>query len=696
MNRAQGRWLLTVGGVLLWLVVVLPAYYVVHKPLHGELPLPLPVTSFNLSRVVSAVLNLAADLALLALTVVVAAAWGSRLGLWLRADLDPGLERWALGATLGLGLWGSLVLGLAVVGGLYRWLGYFLLLALGLAVLHPPSAIRHLPSAIRHLHHKRVPWLWLYITLIGLLALGTALLPPTGWDALVYHLQGPRLYVEAHRLVAAPENFYLNWPAQVEMLFTWGLLLKGDILAKLFHWAFWPLTAALLYLLAWRTVNAQVAEWAVALWASLPFVRELAGVAYADLGLTAFVLAAVYAFLRWTESRSGGWLALAALFAGLALAAKYTAATWLLALALLIAYHELRHNRQPLVRIVLHTVGFAGLAGLIVLPWLVKNWLVTGNPIYPFLWGGAGWNPTREAWLTWPGQGYSRNLFDYLALPWLMTVVGRSGTAAFDATTGPLLLCLAPMAFLLRGRPRLVNYGLLLVGGQLAYFAASIYHYVYLAETRLLLPAFPLLCLAGAYGLHCLRAWDRKVLRLSRVVGGVVVLVLIVNLLTETHAFLAIRPLAPLFGLESRADYLGRRLGAHFAAMRRLNEQLPAESRTLFLWEPRGYYCRHPAQPDATLDALAQLRAGHSSASAALAALRAAGFTHLLLYRAGLEFLCQPTPRPPTLDSLLGQSLPQQSLYPLTDDDLRFLDDLLAQCRMVADLGGVYEIYRLP
>jgi len=28
------------------------------------------------------------------------------------------------------------------------------------------------------------------------------------------------------------------------------LLLKGDVLAQLLHWAFWPLTAALLYALA--------------------------------------------------------------------------------------------------------------------------------------------------------------------------------------------------------------------------------------------------------------------------------------------------------------------------------------------------------------------------------------------------------------------------------------------------------------
>jgi len=715
MKRPPLRWTLTVVGVLLWLIAVLPAYYVVHKPLPGETaPSPLS-TPISVSKTVACTIGLLADLGLLALTLLIAAAWGGRLGRRLCADLTPGLEHWALGATLGLGLLGSLVLGLAAVGGLYRWSAYGLLLTLGLAALPelralfttgqpsafrlPPSAFRLPPSAFRLPHstfRPPPPWLWLYTGAIGLLALITALLPPTGWDALVYHLQGPRLYLAAHRLTAVPENFYLNWPAQIEMLFTWGLLLKGDILAGLFHWVFWPLTAALLYLLARRTVDAQAGSRAVALWASVPFARELAGMAYADLGLTAFILAAFYAFLRWTETSHDGWLALAALFVGLATATKYTAVTWLGLFLLLLAGHAWRRQRRPAGWIARRAVGFAGLAGLPLLPWLVKNWWVTGNPIYPFLLGGQGWNPIRAAWLTWPGQGYSRNPLDYPALPWLMTVLGSSGTAAFDATTGPLLLCLVPLAFLSRGRPRPVNDALWLAGGQLACFAAIVYHYVYLAETRLLLPAIPLLCLAGAYALHRLPVWDRPSLRLSRVVGGVVVLVLATNLVTETCAVLSIHPLAPLAGLESRADYLARRLGAYFEAMRQLNERLPAASRTLFLWEPRGYYCQQPAQPDATLDNLAQLRVGHPTAQAALTALRAEGFTHLLLYRAGLEFLRRPTPRPPTLNSLLGQSPPQQSLYPLTHDDLRFLDDLLAHCQRVADLGGIYEIYRLP
>ena len=635
---------------------------------------------------------------LLALTLAVIAAWGSRIIRWLGVAFESGLERWALGATLGLGLLGTLVFLLGLAGGLHRWLGYALLLALGLAALPEirMSGSLDLELFLDGCDQRASLGCGSSPDLIGLLTLGLALLPPTGWDALVYHLQGPRLYLEAHRLVAVPENFYLNWPAQVEMLFTWGMLLKGHMLAKLFNWTFWLLIAAMLYALGRRTASARVGKWAVALWAAVPLAAELAGVAYVDLGLTAFVLAAFYAFMRWSESRRDGWLVLSALFVGFAMSTKYTAVTWLGLLVLLLIYHAWRHQRQRAGWILVRAAGFAAIAGLVVLPWLVKNWIVTGNPTYPFLIGGLGWNATREAWLYWPGQGYSQNLLDYLALPWLMTVLGTAGTAAFNATVGPLLLCLVPLVFLVRGRPRAVNYGLALAAAQYAFFAVMIWRYLYLAQTRLLIAVFPLLCLAAAYALDKLPLWDRSAFRLSWIVGVVVSLVLIVTLLTEAQAFLAQRPLAPLAGLESGEDYLSRKLGYHIEAMRFTNDRLPAQSRTVYMWEPRGYYGQPQALADATLDNLSQLRVSYHDAGQALTELRADGFTHFLLHRSGLEFLQSPTPRAPTLGSLMGNPPPEQMLYPLTDSDLGFLESLIAQSQRIENLGGAYEVYQLP
>ena len=697
MSVSRVSWPVVVIGVLVLLLVVLPAYYVVHTPFSSVVQLASPTISGDAADVGLALLNLLLSFLLLALTLTASAAWGSRIGRWLGIEFESGLERWALGMVLGLGLLGTLVFGLSLVGGLYRWLGYSLLALLGIMVL---PEIRTLAgsflTAFRRLGPIRFPWLWLFTGLMGLLTLGSALLPPTGWDALVYHLQGPRLYLEAHRLVAVPENFYLNWPGQVEMLFTWGMLLKDDTLAKLLNWTFWVLIAAMLYALGRRAAGGRVGSWAAALWAAVPLAAEMAGVAYVDLGLTAFVLAAFYAFMLWSESRCDGWLVLSALFAGFAMSTKYTAVTWLGLLVLLFVYQAWKHQGRRAGWILIRAISFTAVAGLVVLPWLIKNWIVTGNPVYPFLFGGVDWNATREAWLYWPGEGYSRNILDYMALPWLMTVLGTAGTAAFNATTGPLLLCLVPSAFLVRERPRIVNYGLVLVVAQFAVFAITIWRYLYLAQTRLVLAIFPFLCLAAAYAFDKLSLWDRSDFRLSWLVGVVVTLVMVVTLLTETQTFLAQRPLAPLVGLESNASYLARKLGRHTEAMSLTNDGLPAQSRVLYFWEPRAYYGQSEALADPTLDNLSQLRVQHGDAGEAVTALRAYGFTHFLLFRSGLEFLQAPTARAPTLGSLVGNPPPEEMLYPLSGSDLAFLETLIAQSQEIADLGGAYEIYQLP
>jgi len=115
MNRSGRRWAWPViaVGVLLWFMVVMLTYYAVHKPLTGTQA--------------AALIDLIVNLTLLMCTLIVAAAWGRRIERWLGVDRDPtsgrqgtcepGLEQWTLGTILGLGLLGTLILGLAAVVG---------------------------------------------------------------------------------------------------------------------------------------------------------------------------------------------------------------------------------------------------------------------------------------------------------------------------------------------------------------------------------------------------------------------------------------------------------------------------------------------------------------------------------------------------------------------------------------------------
>ena len=111
MNRSHLRWLVIAAGVVMWALIIYPAYYVVHKPM----------TAANLKVLANGVADLLTWLAMLA----VATALGSRLTRHL--TYHSFLERLTFSAGLGLILFSLLTMGLGLVGLLYSWIFWVLL-----------------------------------------------------------------------------------------------------------------------------------------------------------------------------------------------------------------------------------------------------------------------------------------------------------------------------------------------------------------------------------------------------------------------------------------------------------------------------------------------------------------------------------------------------------------------------------------
>ncbi|MCX7841279.1 MAG: hypothetical protein N2559_17725, partial [Anaerolineae bacterium] len=182
-----------------------------------------------------------------------------------------------------------------------------------------------------------------------------------------------------------------------------------------------------------------------------------------------------------------------------------------------------------------------------------------------------------------------------------------------------------------------------------------------LMQTRLLFPAFPAFALLAAIAYERLSALDMPQFSLQRFTRLVVLLVLGLTALGYAIGFASSSALAYLVGAESRAAYLTRHLGEYGAAMQFINTQLPREARILFLWEPRVYYAERAAQPDSILDAGAHWRWQYRDVDAIAAEWRARGYTHVLLSRAGLDFILQ------------------SGYDPVSLDDARALEELLAR-----------------
>jgi 4-amino-4-deoxy-L-arabinose transferase-like glycosyltransferase len=674
------RWLLT-ALFILWIFFVLSSFFAVQKP-------------FSVDNALAA-LRTVLDLAAAGWMVLLALAMGTRLlRLLLREDPSP-LESLVLGTALGLGALGLLSLALGLAGLFHP------AVALGvtvvLSVVFAPQMV-HLCRRWRDYRLDNRPgWpIALYLSLLTLLTLAVALLPATDMDGLFYHLTAPKLYLQQGGIRSGIDIPHLSFPSLMEMLYAWAMLLRGDVAAKLLHALFGWLLAGLVYLTTRRSLAPKAAWRAVAVLASMPMVSTLAGWAYNDLALAFFQLASLYAFLKSANRPIGDqpigktrWLALSGIFAGLALGLKYTGFITPLVIASLIlwrTYHVSRSTEHGARSTLSSLAAFALPALLVALPWYVKNWAFTGNPVYPFLsnlFDSLHWDAFRNDWYSASGTGIGLRPTTLLALPWLITL-GVRDVNYWDGRTGPLFLIFLPF-ILLYGlfryrrrapdRPPALDALLAFALAQFIFWTAGVIWSRLLWQSRLLLPCLAALSPVVGWLWTDLPRFDPPRFSMSGVVRLAIGLTLVLTLADLCLLTLKIDPFPYLIGTETRDEYLTRRLGTYYATMQQINEDLPASARIVFLWEPRSYYCRRDCRPDSILDAFPHLVYQHGSAEAIARVWHKEGITHVLIHRSGLNFL---------LDH--GSTKVDTAL--LAQLEVHFLSQ-------VFDVQGAYQVYAL-
>lgn len=349
---------------------------------------------------------------LMSLATIAAALALGRLalrGLGVCSAMDR-IERLALSGGLGLSLFSLLILGLGLAGCLSQLLIIVLLIAIALLELFLTIRdLRSVTATLQAMPSEPAPY-WLVWPLAGLIALFVcvmflgALLPSTDFDVKEYHLEGPKEYFLAGRIHFLPHNVYTSFPFLTEMLSLSGMVLCNDwywgaIVGKgvLMSFAIW--TALGLFALTRRMAGPSAGWMAAALYLTTPWVYRISIIAYTEGALCAYVLLSVLAFdvaLRANRNRFKAWL-LTGFLAGSAAATKYPGLIFVsipLGIALFVAYRR---------QLIAHRHAVLGYAVGVVLafgPWLLKNVVETGNPVYPLGWsvfGGTDWDAELNA-----------------------------------------------------------------------------------------------------------------------------------------------------------------------------------------------------------------------------------------------------------------------------------------------------------
>jgi hypothetical protein len=402
---------------------------------------------------------------------------------------------------------------------------------------------------------------------------------------------------------------------------------------------------------------------------------------YADWWVLLFSLGFMICLSEWVESQNSGLLLLAGLMAGMALSTKYTAGVLLIfgGVVILWRWKPLGGGKQ----VFLALVRFGLPAVLVFIPWLLKNWMGTGNPFYPIIFPAGAMSSWRLA--LYQGGGTWGNWTDFVFLPLRATIMGVEGGAGYNTSIGPLLVGLGLASVLSwqeadsRQRKFIGLCALITITGILIWMVTGRFS-SYLLMSRLNMPLFPALAVLAGAGFYALARFDMFGVRFRRVVGFLVLLVLGLNTFETGMQTVRQGALRTALGVSSPDWYLGENLGWFGPAMQAVN-QLPEGSRVLMLWEARSFYCLPKCEPDEIIDRWQRDRhEGRDSAAATaeeiLKSWRAAGYTELLFHKLGADFIRSQSP-----DDQSG--------------DWKALDGLLGPLKSMQNFGDVYVLYSL-
>lgn len=430
----------------------------------------------------------------------------------------------------------------------------------------------------------------LFLALEALLAMA----PLTGSDAMHYHFTVPLLEQE-RRLAPIFTLTHSFFTGQAHLLISLGLALGSDHISLGLIYLGGLLSAAALFAIARQLMPLRWALLAALILVATPLVFwQMSTSGSPDMWMGFYVGLAALAAARAISPGAMGftgaavpaandrWFVLAGFFAGAAAGVKYTG--WVVPFVLVAYVLAVRRSLKWSVS--------CGLAALFAGIWpLARNWLWTGDPVYPLL---VRWlAPSRSnpfvidsISLALRAEGFHRDLLHLFEFPLLVVLNGN--IYGLGQYFGPLVLAFAPLLLFSRwDKP-------------VARFAALFWSIMFISVLfssqmgRYLLPAYALglaLVVSGAASIAA-RNW-----KLAAAACSVTIAVFLM-FAAASDALYARDFLPVVLGLETENAFL-ERMAPDYRATEFINRTLPPESSAtsagnIMVFFRHRYYLRVP------------------------------------------------------------------------------------------------------
>ncbi len=452
--------------------------------------------------------------------------------------------------------------------------------------------------------------------------------PPVSRDALTHHLFVPRLYLEHGGIYEIPQIPFSYYPMNLDLLYMIPLYFGNDIVPKYIHFFFALLTAWLIYDYLKSRISKMYGLLGSLFFLSIPIIVKLSITVYVDLGLMFFTTASLLLLFRWIESgHKTRYLLLAGICCGLAAGTKYNGLVTLFLLSLFtpVLFIRSQQPKRPKSRHAIQfALYFAGTALLVYSPWLVRNYVWTGNPIYPLhnsFFQQSTTAPSSSRTNSNDPKGeqssltkkvvqlsphgssvfvtrkilYNETWWQALLLPVRFFFEGRDDDPRyFDGRLNPFLFLLPFFAFLKKTtrRERLEKNTLLI-------FALLFFFFTFFQEAmriRYIVAIVPALVLLSIFGLRNIsifvlpKRFAMKNIGAERLALIITVAMLWYNGQYIMQQFQIVQPISYIRGDVSREQYISR-FRPEYPAIQYANTHIDTKGKVLCLFlGNRGYY----------------------------------------------------------------------------------------------------------
>lgn len=525
------------------------------------------------------------------LLIIIVTSFGRRLFSIFRIKFNDPLEYLVFSIGLGFGILSLFVLTIGLFGLLYKSAIYLILLFI---LLFSISDIKKVFLDISQswknnsgILTKRTNLL-LFIILILLIILNIigASGPPSAMDPLVYHLTIPKIYIEKHKIEYFSYTWLSNFPFNMEMLYTLGMIIIDDIFPAQIHFVFGLFISIAIFLFCKMNQKEEICLFSIVLFYAMPLTTFVSTSAFSDFGLIFYLFVSFISFYKWRIDLKKQWLILLGIFSGFACGCKFTGLFVSAILVLFIAFESIRQKKSIISNIFIFSI-FAIIFGGV---WYLKNLLWTGNPVYPFLYnlfGGRDWNAySNNSIMNFYGEsGAGKNIFKFVLALWNITQNGEKFDIGY--ALGPIFLSFLPISILFWKR---LNFCKILVLFSFIYF---ILWFTTVQITRLLFPILPLLSIIAAFVILELINIGGIIKKTTIIIFSLFIIFSLTVSIVFNSQFIPV-----VFKKLSRDEFLSKKVNL-YDDFKYMNKNLPKNSKILIFGSGQYYLDRNwiPASP---------------------------------------------------------------------------------------------------